>query len=42
MARESTLIEDDRARTDLAELGLKLGLIVMVLVLGGIALASCR
>jgi quercetin dioxygenase-like cupin family protein len=40
MARESTLIEDDRARTDLADLGLKLGLITMVLVLGGVALAQ--
>jgi quercetin dioxygenase-like cupin family protein len=40
MARESTLVEEDRARTDLADLGLKLGLIVMVLVLGGVAVAQ--
>ena len=40
MARECTSVEQDRARTDLAELGLKLGLIVMVLVLGGVALAQ--
>ena len=40
MARESTLVEEDRTRSDLAELGLKLGLIVMVLVLGGVALAQ--
>src|SRR5260370_31780238 len=40
MARESTLVEEDRARTDLADLGLKLGLIVMVLVLGGVVVAQ--
>ena len=40
MTRECTLVEEDRTRTDLAELGLKLGLIVMVLVLGGVALAQ--
>jgi Domain of unknown function (DUF4437)/PQ loop repeat len=40
MARECTLVEEDRPRTDWAELGLKLGLIVMVLVLGGVALAQ--
>ena len=38
MARERTLAEEDRARTDLADLGLKLALITMVLVLGGVAL----
>ena len=40
MTRECTLVEEDRTRSDLAELGLKLGLIVMVLVLGGVALAQ--
>ena len=40
MARECTLVEEDRARTDLTELGLKLGLVAMVLVLGGVALAQ--
>ncbi len=40
MARKSTLVEEDRARTDLADLGLKLGLLVMVLVLGGVAVAQ--
>jgi hypothetical protein len=40
MARESTSVEEDRTRSDLAELGLKLGLIVMVLVLSGVALAQ--
>jgi hypothetical protein len=40
MARERTLAEEDRARTDLADLGLKLALITMVLVLGGAALAQ--
>ena len=40
MARERTLVEDDRTRSDLAELGLKLGLVVMVLVMGGVALAQ--
>ncbi len=40
MARERTLAEEDRARTDLADLGFKLALITMVLVLGGVALAQ--
>ena len=40
MTREWTLVEEDRTRSDLAELGLKLGLIVMVLVMGGVALAQ--
>jgi quercetin dioxygenase-like cupin family protein len=39
-ARERTLAEEDRARTDLANLGLKLALITMVLVLGVVALAQ--
>ena len=40
MARKSRSVDEDRRRSDLAELGLKLGLIVMVLVLAGVALAQ--
>jgi quercetin dioxygenase-like cupin family protein len=40
MARERTLAEEERARTDLADLALKLALITMVLVLGGVALTQ--
>ena len=41
MERESTLVEEDRALgTDLTNLGLKFGLIAMVLLLGGVALAQ--
>jgi hypothetical protein len=40
MARERTSAEEDRARNDLADLGFKLALITMVLVLGGVALVQ--
>ena len=40
MERVSTVVEEDRARTDLANLGWKLGLIATVLLLGGVALAQ--
>lgn len=40
MARKSRSVDEDRRRSDLAELGLKLGLVVMVLVLAGVALAQ--